>query len=57
MERLNELLSKLTAFDTFEQLKEKTDTGYVPTIRYRDRDHIQLVHLLRQRGIKVWTGD
>jgi hypothetical protein len=53
---LNALVAKLTAFDGFAELKAHTDRGYVPTILYRDRQHIRLAHLLRQAGVKVWTG-
>ena len=54
---LNALINKLTAFRTFGELKAATDGGYVPTILYRDRNHVRLVHQLRQRGVKVWTGE
>lgn len=57
MKTLNDMLSDLTAFDSIEQLEAKTANGYVPTILYRDADHIRLVHLLRQRGVRVWTGE
>lgn len=54
--KLDKLVSKVTAFDSFADMEKSLMTGYVPTIYQNTKAKRELTEVLQTMGYRVWTG-